>query len=172
MNPVQVEGNFPANFDLSFYEPPADNLINEFQEGEVGFAVANIIAYVPGVDWVADEEDEVPAAALGADEHHVLVYVPEDVSAGSYASYRLRSTPKAGFHIYGVYRPTEEEKAARLECANSLTSEGRQWYIDVFEKCGGISPFDDFVPFDTDLDTPLHIQLIDDVDQIEWSNWT
>ena len=166
---VAVEGNFPSNFKLSIYEPPADHLLNDFEHGggAVRFGVAYLVANAPGADF-----DKSDGGFLGADTEHLLVYVPEDVPAGSYASYRLRSTPKAGFHLYGVYRPTEEEVQARKACAESLTSEGDQWYVDIYEKCGGYGSFDDFVPLESDLDTPLHIELVDDIEQLDFPNWT
>jgi hypothetical protein len=166
-NSVQVEGDFPSNFTLSIYEPPADDLLNDFGNEGTRFGVAYLVANAPGTDFDSDD-----VALLGADTEHLLVYVPEDVPAGSYASYRLHSTPTAGFHLYGVYRPTEEEVEARKTCIASLTSEGDQWYVDVYEKCGGYDSFDDFVPLESDLDTPLHIELVDDIEQLDFPNWT
>ncbi len=162
---VEVQGSFPAQFTLSIFEPPADALLNDFNGVKVG--VAYIIAGVPGTNWSND--DEIESGLLGMDVDHLLVYVPDGVPAGSDATLLLHSAPAPGFHLFGVHKLTDEESAARQECIDQLAEET----LDaVYNECGGPASFDDFVPLDTDLATPLDIELIDDPSTIDAPNWT
>ena len=161
---ADVIGSFPAQFSLSIYEPPAMPLLNDWNGVKVG--VALIVAGTSDLDWTAGE----PAGLLGMDENHLLVYVPQDVPAGSAASILLRGTPAAGFHIYGVHKLTDAESDSRRTCIEQLGPDPSMQ--EVYSQCGGSDVFDDFVPLPTDLATPLEIDLVDDLDQIDPPNWT
>lgn len=161
---VEVEGTFPAQFTLSIYEPPAPELMNDWYGVKVG--VAFIIAGEPGHDFSTDSE----VGILGIEDDHLLVYVPAAVPAGSAAATLLRSTPAAGFHLYGVHKLTEAETANREACEQGL-GDGAS-IQQIYSTCGGASHFDDFVPLGTDLATPLEIDLVDDLDSIDVPNWT
>lgn len=162
---VEVAGSFPARFALSIYEPPADGVLNDFPGAR--FGVAFLIVGVAGTDY--SNEEAAYAGLLGMDTEHLLVYAPADIPEGSFASYMLRGTPPAGFHLYGVYRPTEEEVAARTACRDLLGEAPA--YAEVFTRCGGFPQFDDLVPLDTELQTPLEIELVDDPELIDAPNW-
>lgn len=159
---VEVEGSFPANFTLSIFEPPADALLNDFNGVKVG--VAYIFAGELGADY-----NEDGAGILGAEDDHLLVYVPDGVPAGSDASYILHGTPTPGFHIYNMHKLTEQDQTDRQACVDVLGDAG---IPEIFEECGGFPSFDDFVPTTTDLSTPLDVELIDDLSDLELPNWT
>jgi hypothetical protein len=163
---IEVRGAFPAQFELAIYTPPDPALLNDWRGVKVG--VAFILANEPGLDWSGDEA-EIGAKLLGGEVDHLLVYVPEDVPEGSDASYVLRSAPEAGFHIYGVHRLSEAEHSARQDCLIELGAQSST--KDEYEICGG-ELFDDFVPLDTDLETPLSIEILDDPSMIDFPNWT
>lgn len=90
---VQVSGTAPTQFQLSIYDAPTDAFLNDWDGVKVG--IAYIVAYDPA------------QAMIGIDEAHVLVYVPQDVPAGSAAAGLLHSTPSAGFHVYGVQKQVD-----------------------------------------------------------------
>jgi len=162
---VDVSGSFPAQFSLSIYEPPMDTLLNDL--GGVKIGLAFIIAGVPGTDY--SDRASARAGMLGMEENHVLVYVPQDVPAGSRVSLLLRGTPTAGFHLYGVHKLTDAEREARSACIDELGPEPT--LDELYSTCGGPSTSnDDLVPLATDLQTPLEINLVDDVSQIDGPN--
>lgn len=161
---VEVDGSFPAQFTLSIFEPPPDALLNNFNGVDVG------VAYIVAGELGADYSDEDGAGILGAEENHLLVYVPDGVPAGSDASYILRGTPAPGFHIYNMHKLTEQEQTDRAACVETLGNEAS--IPETFEQCGGFPSFDDFVPTTTDLATPLDVELIDDLSDLELPNWT
>jgi hypothetical protein len=163
---VGVDGSFPAQFQLSIYEPPDPRLINNWNGVKVG--VAFIVAGVPGTDWSKDTS--VMEGMLGMEVDHLLVYLPQDIPAGNDVSYLLRGTPSKGFHIYGVHKLTDAEKATRSACIEALGP--RPPIALEYTQCGGSAIFDDFVPLDTDLATPLNIDLLDDPSTIDPPNWT
>jgi hypothetical protein len=162
---VEVQGSFPAQFTLSIYEPPAANLLNDFNGVKVG--VAYIIAGVPGTDF--SNEDEIEGGLLGMEENHLLVYVPDGVPADSDAAFLLRTGLAPGFHLFGVHKLTDEESQTRQDCVDTLSDPTIE---AVYTECGGHPNFDDFVPLETDLATPLDIELIDDPSTIDAPNWT
>ena len=161
---VEVEGSFPAQFRLSIYQPPEVELLNDWNG--VKFGVAYIIAATPGTD-VSDDD---AAGLLGIDANHLLVYLPEDVPAGSEVATFLRGTPRAGFHIYGVHKLTDAEQQDRQLCEDGLGADAT--LDEIYSTCGGAAYFDDFVPLDTDLDTNLEVELVDDIDDVDVPNWT
>jgi hypothetical protein len=161
---VEVQGSFPAQFTLSIYEPPEDVLLNNWNGTKVG--VAYIVAGVPGTDYSNDHGTGI----LGIDVDHLLVYLPAAVPTGSDASYILHGTPGPGFHLYAVHKLTDAEKQTRQACIDGLGANGT--IANIFTTCGGFAPFDDFVPMDTDLATPLDIELIDDLGSVDIPNWT
>ncbi len=161
---VPVTGNFPAAFELSIYEPPIDALINNYGDSKMG--VALIVSANVDADLSSDEGEGV----LGMDPDHLLVYLPEDVAAGSTVATILRGTPKAGFHIYDVGHLTETEEQTRQECEDGLPE--NHSLQDLFAACAGFPLFDDFLETPADLATPLEVDLVDDLDQLDVPNWT
>lgn len=161
---VEVEGSFPAQFTLSIYEPPADALLNNWFGVKVG--VAFIVAGTQGADY----SDESGAGILGLEDDHLLVYAPEPIPANSDAAVLLRGAPAAGFHVYGVHKLTDQEKDTRRACIDGLGESATM--AEIYGTCGGSASFDDFVPLDSDLATPLDIELVDDLDDVDVPNWT
>ncbi len=160
---VPVEGNFPASFELSIYEPPLDALINDYGDSRMG--VAFIVSAKAGADVINDE-----SGVLGMDPDHLLVYLPEDVPAGSRVSTILRGTPKAGFHIYDVGHLTEAEQEERAQCWDTFPDNTP--LQELFDSCGGHPSFDDFLEAPADLATPLEVDLVDDLEELDIPNWT
>jgi hypothetical protein len=161
---VPVEGNFPAEFQLSIFEPPPDSVLNDYPDHS-RMGVAYIISASPDADLTDPGE-----GVLGMDPNHLLVYVPEDIVAGSNVATVLRGTPTAGFHVYDVGHLTDAEKQTRQTCEDGL--DGDATLQDLFDTCGGHPLFDDFLPAATDLATPLEVDLVDDLDQLDIPNWT
>jgi hypothetical protein len=161
---VEVEGSFPAQFTLSIYQPPEPALLNDWDG--VKFGVAYILAGLPGTDYANDDGPGI----LGIDADHLLVYVPADVPADSPLATVLRGAPRAGFHVYGVYKLTAAEKEQRGQCVDALPAD---YTLDEeYDVCGGDPSFDDFVPLATDRDTELEVELIDDIDDVDVPEWT
>jgi hypothetical protein len=157
-----VEGNFPAAFQLSIYEPPIDALINDYQDSRMG--VAYIVSGEAGADY-SDEE-----GILGMDTQHLLVYLPEDIAPGTTVATVLRGTPAAGFHVYDVGHLSDAESDARRACESGL---GDTYTIEqLFDTCGGFPSFDDFLPAPANLDTPLEVEIVDDISELDIPNWT
>lgn len=160
---VPVEGNFPAAFELAIYEPPSDALLNNYGDSKMG------VAYIFSATSDADLENG-EQGILGLDPDHLLVYVPQDIQAGTVVSTVLRGTPKAGFHIYDVGHLSEAEQAMRQACEDGLSDDAT--LQELFDTCGGHSLFDDFLPAPADLATPLEVDLVDDLEQLDVPNWT
>jgi hypothetical protein len=163
---VSVEGNFPSEFSISIYEPPIDLAINDFGDSRFGFAL--IFAAEIGTDY--SEENEEGVGVLGGDTQHVLVYVPEEIAPGTVAATILRGTPAPGFHIYNVGHLTEAESLSRAECEANLGVDPS--IQDLFQACGGFQSFDDVLPAPADLDTPLEVELVDDLADLDIPNLT
>lgn len=161
---VEVAGTFPAQFTLSIYEPPAVELLNDWNGVQVG--VALIVAGAAGTDF----SNDAAAGIYGIEENHLLVYLPAAVPPGTDAAAILRSTPGAGFHVFGVRKLTDAEKTSRESCVEGLG--GSETLQQTFSACGGFPHFDDFVPLGSDLATPLDIDLVDDLESVDVPNWT
>src|SRR5438132_1626662 len=91
----------------------------------------------------------VAACASQVDVDRLLVYVPSDVPAGSFVASLLRSTPAAGFHVYGVRRLTPEQLAERQACIDGLGDAPPP--STIYDRCGGRTDVDDLVPLPDDL---------------------
>jgi hypothetical protein len=163
---VDVEGNFPAAFRISVYQPPQDAVINVDPENR-RFGVASIFAGRRGTDYA--DRDSVQQNVLGMDPNHLLVYLPEDVPAGSLLATTLRGTPRAGFHIYNVGHLSDAEQEERSRCRQQLPSSAT--YQEVFATCGGLI-FDDFLVAPDDLETPLQVELVNDLAELDVPDWT
>jgi hypothetical protein len=158
---VDVQGNFPAAFRISVYAPPPDALLNVTTDNH-RFGVATIFAGKPGIDYA--DPDSVEQNALGMDPDHWLVYLPEDVAAGSVLATLLRGTPHAGFHLYTVGHLSDAEQRERSRCRQALPDDAT--FQEVFAACGGLI-FDDFLVAPDDLETPIQVQLVDDLAELD-----
>ena len=166
---VEVAATFPARFALSFYEPPVPDALSDFPGAQLG--VALLSSTLVGTDF--STEELASSGLLGMDTEHLLVYAPIDIPEGSFASYLLHSTPRAGYHLYGVHRLTAQELEMREACLQALREahEGEEpSFQEVYTQCGG-QTFDDFVPLPDDLAAPIEIELVDDPRTIMPPNW-
>jgi hypothetical protein len=163
-NVAELDDQFPAMFRISVYLPPDPTLINQVPDGG-GFGVAYIFAGRSGTDYSSAQ----PADILGMDPDHLLIYVPSDIQAGSFIGTLLHGAPRAGFHLYNVHHLTDDERTARDECRLSLP--GDPTIQVIYSACGG-GVFDDLLPASADLDTPLQVELVDDLRQLDVPNWT
>lgn len=161
---VAVAGTFPARFTLTFYERPEPAFL--IPEPGAPFGVAMIFAANGGTDFT--DEEAGGDGVLGMATDHLLVYLPNDVPAGSRTSYLLRGQPTAGFHLYGVHKLTDAESTARNECIQELGNDPS--IAQLYTICGGTT-HDDFVPLDAGFETPVEIELVDDLSTIEAPNW-
>jgi hypothetical protein len=159
---VTVDGDFPARFSLAMYEPPEDNVLQPTPDGG-RFGIGYVVAVEEGATSLESEE-----SILGMDPEHVLVYVPEDVQAGSEIALFLHSTPAAGFHIYGFRRLTDTEYEEREACKSTLSPEATT--AELYATCGG-DIFDEVVPTDMNLETSLSVNLVDDLGDLNLANW-
>jgi hypothetical protein len=151
---AEVEGSLPSSFTISVFGTPTEEMMKAFDDGMLGGGY--IVAYPRGndpKDW---------QSWLGVDFDHVLVYLPEDVTAGSGMAGRLRSTPTAGYHVFSSRKITNEEHSEQLACWNMLSTQlGRTpTEAEVFAACAGDS-HDPLLPTELDLGTTLSIELLD-----------
>lgn len=167
---IAVEGSFPARFTLRIFEPPPAFVLSDFPGALMGVAV--LIAGLEGTNYL-DEQSR--AGFLGLDTEHLLVYLPDGAPAGSFASYLLHGTASPGFHLYGVRRLSEAQRAEREACVAALDpdpfDDEEPSYQEVYTACGGQPQFDDLVPLETNLGTELQIELVDDLRTITPPNW-
>lgn len=138
---------FPIQFQISLYEPPVDDALNDYTRAgmrpdEARIGVAHIVALPPGFD-PADEES-LPDA-IGIAEHQLLVYVDRDVLPGTFSAGLLHGELEAGYHLMDVVR-YGEPGCDRDE-------------------------FDCMFPAPDDLETEIRIR-IDLLDLLEFPDWT
>jgi hypothetical protein len=149
---VEVEGSLPAQFTLSIYEPPADELLTDWDGVRFGFAY--IVA-----DPAGREDHTAWAEWLGAELDQVLVYLPEAAPAGSAVAGFL-DTPSAGFHLYDVRTLTEAERQAQFDCIEELHAQfpdRMPTRAEVYTFCG--SATNELTPSAGGLETMLDIEI-------------
>jgi len=154
---VEVEGSFPAAFELSIFEPPTEEMLGELDGTRFGLAYI-----VAGWDGGAGLEDPW----LGAELAHVLVYLVDSPAADSELALLLRGSPTPGYHLYDAHQLTEEETEARNQCVSDLFNADNSHMPttqEMFAACGGARAVDLF-PAENDLETPLSVELLDGVD--------
>lgn len=150
--PVAVDNMFRASFTLSIFELPT-----RFDSPVVGYTVVETAG--------SNVETLRSNGTLGMDIEHLLIYLPYGVPPGSDISYLLHGTPPAGFHLYRVHHITSDDAATRGACLDAFgpTPTLEQIYV----LCGGSPFFDDLLPLDDDLATPIEIELVDDPSAID-----
>lgn len=161
---AELDDQFPAMFRISVYLPPDPMLLNQAPDGGA-FGVAYLMAGRSGTDY----GNPPKADLLGMDPDHLLIYLPGDIPAGSFIGTILHGAPRAGFHLYNVHHLTDDEFSERDACRQSLP--GNPTIQEIYAACGG-SVFDDLLPAPADLDTPLQVELVDDLQQLDFPNWT
>ncbi|MBA3396427.1 MAG: hypothetical protein H0T89_27600 [Deltaproteobacteria bacterium] len=163
---VEVEGSFPAQFQLSIFTPPSDDMLIDW-EG-MKFGVAYIVAGPAG-----NPDHTVTDSWLGAELGRVLVYLPETPPLGSAVAGFLRGTPAPGFHLYDVHRLTEAERQDRFDCISDLFNADNSHMPtreEMYAACGGTGR-DELSMAASDLATPLDIELVDRVDFNDLPQW-
>ena len=162
---VDVQGSFPAAFQLAMYEPPPDNAMSTL-DGGAPFAIGYVFAVNPGIDW--SNKDNYQANILGWDPQHLLAYFPQDVTAGDTLSYVFAGTPTAGTHLYTAQPLTDQQRQMRTACITALPPPVT--IVAQYQQCGG-SWGDDLVPDDTELDQ-LHVDMPQDLSTLGLVEWT
>jgi len=106
-----VRTGFPASFTLHLYQPPPAAARKTLAPSEVTFARANAGAVPYGIaagavgGLGASPGPAGPASqngAYGIDPHHWVVYLAQDVPAGSLTEWWLSGALPAGFHLMRV----------------------------------------------------------------------
>lgn len=111
---VPIDGSFPAKFVLDVNTPPPDDLLNHFEPGDAGVAVAYIVAVPAGTDLGSLDEVQLQ----GGVENALVAYTPAEIAADSAASAALGGPLKAGVNLLQSTPPTEAEiTAAEEACA-------------------------------------------------------
>jgi hypothetical protein len=163
---VTVSSQFPAQFEIDIFEPPAPGLLNTFEGGQ-RVAIGLVMAVKPGTQL--DSEEALAGGFLGLDPNHMLVYFENPVVAGSRLSDLFHGPADAGFHIFDVKRLTEAEIAARKACEESLTENGAP-ESEIYAQCGGHWYWDDLVL--APAGTSLEVDLVDGIESVDFPNWT
>ncbi|MFO0746755.1 MAG: hypothetical protein U1F43_13950 [Myxococcota bacterium] len=87
---VVATGTFPARFEVTLYEPPADDILRDVPGGTGQMAIAALVAYVDDDDdevWDRDSESLVGGAG-----DRLFLYTPEGLSSPAFGDLA------AGFH--------------------------------------------------------------------------
>lgn len=122
---AEIEGEFPAQFSLSLYEAPPEQVLYNPAEGiywqgaEFAFepedepliALAHIVAI--GKD---EEGNPDPYNVLGASEEHALLYASEPIEEGSLGAAMFHTTLPAGYHLLVIEPLDAEEERDVIEC--------------------------------------------------------
>lgn len=167
---VAAEGLFPQ-FQLSIHSPPPADILDQMPETEgESYGVGFVVVGTEGTDYT------VRTDWYGIDYDRVVIYLPEDTRPQRGLEGLLHGSQGAGFHVYRVYRLTEDERQERLACVNRIIQEGGQGsqFLPLFEsysQCGGLGN-DEFYPIATDLETPFEAQIVEDADILDLYNKT
>jgi hypothetical protein len=165
---VEVQGSFPAQFELSIFTPPTDDMLSDIDG--VKFGVAYIVADAPGRSTHTSTD-----SWLGAELAHVLVYLPATPPEGSAIAGMLRGTPAPGYHLYDVHQITDAERQALYACITELHNRvaqlGRMETLqEIYAECHGFGDAE-LHPAPLDLATPLDIGLGGTVDYNALPKW-
>ena len=182
--PVAIEGEFPASFELAIFAPPPD--VTQFDLGEEEEALAGVhiatgyVTVMPPGD-VSGGMPEVLDAALGIETTHLLVWSDGEVPAGLW---RFTDAIEPGYQLFrAVEDPAKTEGEACfqewLDCHNACHAEhcpdedtcgpGAE---PCFAECPDVSlcpEWDHWVTLErVPLDTPLAIVLGSDETTPNW----
>jgi hypothetical protein len=181
---VNVTGGFPASFLIDICEPPAEEALNDLtQDGqhpdESRIGVAHIAVVKTGA--TLDDEENMTEVVLGGAEDQMLVYVESDIQPGTYSERLLGGCHPAGFYIVDVGRLTQAEKEQKIvnDCGCTIHDPGTEnmYYTDCVEPepptCDWKAIwFDSLVPSAEGMDTSVNVRLVDDIEELDWANWT
>ncbi len=96
---VPITGEFPASFKLELFDAPPENALLA-DDGGVRIAYGLVFAVENGAPLDFDfEQEEDFSQLLGVAPKHAIVYVEDEVPAGSTWSEYLGGTLSAGFHV-------------------------------------------------------------------------
>src|SRR5947209_4327164 len=98
-----VVSGFPATFALRLYQPPPGAALRRLLPGEP--IVARAIAAAVPLGTTQSQLGALPATAnpgYGIDPDHWVLYLTEDVPAGSLTEWWLGAAVPAGFHLFRV----------------------------------------------------------------------
>jgi hypothetical protein len=156
---VDVTGDFPAEFTLSLFEPPPDDILYNpandiaFDQGHMPFDAKDESRIALGriVAVAKDQHGEPdPSHVIGGAEQHALVYVEKDMKKDSYGALLFHSALKAGFHLLSLAQRSNEDNQPILDCEVAAKSD-EEW-ID----CGLNS-----ILHPADADERVTVRLVD-----------
>lgn len=139
---AEVEGEFPAQFALSLYEPPPGDVLHNpaepwsfpdygypfALEAEATIAIGRILAV--GKDANGDPD---PHQVLGGAEGHLLLYAETDIEEGTLTAEMIASSAPAGYHLVKVHAPNPAVDDPIVECQAGSQS------LDEWHACGFVS---------------------------------
>lgn len=145
---AEIEGEFPAQFSLTLYEPPPEQVLyNPAEqvawsgvypfdpEAEPMIALAHIVALGRDAEGKPD-----PYNVLGASEQHALLYAADAIEEGSLAAEMFHATLPAGYHLVQIAEQDHEAERAVVEC-NAAAETIEEWKV-----CGISSRLDIAAP--------------------------
>lgn len=142
-------------FEVSRLVQPAAEALDVLPQSDERYGVGLIVVAKPGgsTEW---------ENWLGADYHHVAVYLPQDTAPDGVLQAFLGGPAGKGFHVYDIDPLTDDKLQVWVKCVNALPHDGMTFDDrQVYSQCG--SGNDRLVPSPTDLDTPLAIEAFDGV---------
>lgn len=182
---ADVQGGFPANFSLNFFETPPEEVLftpaDEIHGPQVGPQVdpstrkltrAQLaaergeyydytkesrvaIAHVLAVRAGTGNENDV-GEILGGDEHHAILYVESDIQPGTYGEAMFQGLPKAGYHVLEL--EPESDPWDTLHCEADAQN------VDEWKACGLHTPVHVAGP-----DVKLDVRLVGDPNTLQFS---
>jgi hypothetical protein len=122
-----VQTGFPATFTLHLYLPPPEAARLHFANHEARYARANAAAVPFGI--ASTQLSDLPSSgnpSYGIDPSHWVLWLEDDVAAGSITEWWLGAALKKGFHLVDVaaFNSQCQTPAALSSCAAELVSRG------------------------------------------------
>jgi hypothetical protein len=112
-----VANELPSRFTVGVYEPPPENALMSQEVDHpdtLRYGQANIIVVTRGA--TDDPEKLRPENVLGLCDHATLVYFEEGAPPGSAVASSFGGTFAAGYYVFAMHLPTEDEIVAFDTC--------------------------------------------------------
>ena len=189
---ADVQGGFPANFSLNFFEMPPEAVLftpaDQVHGPEVGPQIdpraRNLtraqlaaergeyydftkesriaIAHVLAVREGSSTEHDV-GEVLGGDEHHAILYVESDIQPGTYGEAMFQGLPKAGYHLLEVAAPTDPWEDLECQAQAQNVEEWKACKLHTPVRLAG-------------RDTKLNVRLVNEESELQFTalypQWT
>jgi hypothetical protein len=160
---VEVRGVFPTSFAIDLYTPPPTESLNNYDGSRVGVALV-VVSDRPITDL--DLGGDEPDGLLGGCEDYLVIYVENDIQPGTFAECAFGSPLNAGYYLTTVLRTEDPDYQA--ECERRYRQLGLS-PEQIEENCG---IFDLIMPLEAGFDTNIFVRLVNDLDLLDWPNWT